>query len=93
MINNGYCTEGGTWTRTAITDHWILSPACLAIPPLQHGCFILNRAKDGIWTRDPHLGKVVLYRWATFAWLIASANLIYYLIFQNLLRKIWKDNF
>ena len=25
------------------------------------------RAKDGIWTRDPHLGKVTLYHWATFA--------------------------
>ena len=24
-------------------------------------------AKDGIWTRDPHLGKVMLYPWATFA--------------------------
>ena len=28
------CTEGGTWTRTNITAHWILSPACLPIPPL-----------------------------------------------------------
>ena len=29
------CTEDGTWTRTDITVHWILSPACLPIPPLQ----------------------------------------------------------
>ena len=26
-------TRGGTWTRTAISGHRILSPACLPIPP------------------------------------------------------------
>ena len=31
-------------------------------------CYIISSgAKDGIWTRDPHLGKVMLYPWATFA--------------------------
>ena len=45
--------------------HWILSPTCLPIPPLEHDWY---GAKDGIWTRDPHLGKVMLYPWATFAW-------------------------
>ena len=28
--------------------HWILSPTCLPIPPLQHGIFSRFRAKDGI---------------------------------------------
>ena len=28
---------------------------------------VSSGAKDGIWTRDPHLGKVMLYPWATFA--------------------------
>ena len=28
-------TQDGTWTRTSITAHWILSPACLPIPPLE----------------------------------------------------------
>ena len=27
-----------------------------------------NGAEDGIRTRDPHLGKVVLYPWATSAY-------------------------
>ena len=38
-------------------EHRILSPACLPIPPLEH-----RRAGDGIRTRDPDLGKVVLYQ-------------------------------
>ena len=37
--------------------HRILSPACLPIPPLE-----LKRARNGIRTRDPDLGKVVLYQ-------------------------------
>ena len=28
-----FCTRSGTWTRTGITAHWILSPACL---PFHH---------------------------------------------------------
>ncbi len=61
--------------------HWILSPTCLPIPPLELACrghglgisrkiFALQkktltssvfRAKKGIRTLDPHLGKVMLY--------------------------------
>ncbi len=29
-------------------EHWILSPTCLPIPPLQPGIFLQCRAKDGI---------------------------------------------
>jgi hypothetical protein len=49
-----------------------LSPACLPIPPSRHPVekkpsnegFL--RAKDGIRTRDPDLGKVVLYQLSYF---------------------------
>ena len=33
LISQRLCTRGGTWTRTDITAHRILSPACLPIPP------------------------------------------------------------
>ena len=58
--------------------HKILSLACLPIPPLGHqpltrsGDHIVSeetvvwRAKDGIRTRDPDLGKVVLYQLSYF---------------------------
>ena len=51
--------------------HWILSPTCLPIPPperkqknadRQRFC----RAKNGIRTRDLHLGKVALYQLSYF---------------------------
>ncbi len=51
--------------------HRILSPACLPIPPSEHpvceqkrstSAPILFGARDGIRTRDPDLGKVVLYQ-------------------------------
>ena len=59
--------------------HRILSPACLPVPPpgrrecgcervrkktlWREGCF---GAKDGIRTRDPNLGKVMLYQLSYF---------------------------
>ena len=58
--------------------HKILSLACLPIPPLGHqpltrsGDHIVSeetvvwRAKDEIRTRDPDLGKVVLYQLSYF---------------------------
>ena len=63
-------TRGGTWTRTDITAHRILSPACLPIPPPGRPKKVstvlipcLERwARDEIRTRDPNLGKVVLYQ-------------------------------
>ncbi len=39
--------------------HRILSPACLPIPPLER---LKNRARNETRTRDPDLGKVVLYQ-------------------------------
>ena len=45
-------------------EHRILSPACLPIPPLEQ---VMRGASEGIRTLDPHLGKVMLYPWATLA--------------------------
>ena len=44
--------------------HKILSLACLPIPPPGRALslFQKNRARNGIRTRDPDLGKVVLYQ-------------------------------
>ena len=47
--------------------HKILSLACLPIPPLGHLLIkSKNKAKDEIRTRDPDLGKVVLYQLSYF---------------------------
>ena len=63
-IVRSFCTQGGTWTRTGITTHWILSPACLPIPPLKQ--IFWYRAKNGVRTRDLDLGKVALYQLSYF---------------------------
>ena len=101
-----FCTRSGNRTRTTFKGHRILSPACLPVPPsergllyfkqkfpLQEGIFI--GAKDEIRTRDPDLGKVVLYQLSYFRVLV-SANIcrkailtsffyFFYLLFYNLL--------
>ena len=38
-------TRGGTWTRTDISVHWILSPACLPIPPPEQNDIYLNKKR------------------------------------------------
>ena len=66
--------------------HWILSPTCLPIPPLQHAPTALStsllyfksyRAKNGIRTRDLHLGKVALYQLSYFRGLFMNAQYCY----------------
>ena len=44
-------------TGTVITHRRILSPVRLPVPPPRHN----SKAENGFRTRDPHLGKVVLY--------------------------------
>ncbi len=51
--------------------HYPLKVACLPIPPPGHVDFEqkllqANRAKNGTRTRDPDLGKVVLYQLSYF---------------------------
>ena len=62
-------TQSRTWTGTAIFCRGILSPLCLPIPPSGQIKWILIRsgADNESRTRDPNLGKVVLYHWAISA--------------------------
>ena len=73
-----FCTRDGSRTHTSITAQGILSPQCL---PFHHsspydkktGLAIVAQprsywAENGIRTRDPHLGKVMLYHWAISAY-------------------------
>ena len=47
--------------------HYPLKVACLPIPPPKHFGFTNFRgAKNGTRTRDPNLGKVVLYQLSYF---------------------------
>ena len=46
-------------TGTVITHRRILSPVRLPVPPPRR-CYF-GKAENGVRTRDPHLGKVVLY--------------------------------
>ena len=66
-------------------EHRILSPACLPIPPPGRDCQekkpssegLVLRAKDGIRTRDPDLGKVVLYQLSYFrVWVCKFINIL-----------------
>ena len=64
--------RGGGRTRTSLAAHKILSLACIPIsPPGQwkkkpSPAGWLSRAEDEIRTRDPHLGKVMLYQLSYF---------------------------
>ena len=55
------CTEAGLEPARA-NAHRILSPACLPIPPLER-----RLERETIRTRDPDLGKVVLYQLSILA--------------------------
>ena len=62
------CTRSGTWTRTGITAHWILSPACLPIPPsepLWQG--IKKERKTGFEPATSTLARLRSTNWAIFA--------------------------
>ena len=101
------CTRDGTWTHTAITDHWILSPACLPIPPLEQ-----PTAKYSNWYRierktgfEP--ATLTLARWCSTPELLsrslsvkrtwhltvlnARANLIYFYQSQSLFWNFYTD--
>ena len=59
-------------------------------PPLSHSCIVLFcclRARDGIRTRDPRLGKAILHHWATRAFCVlfigTHINILYVVIFVN----------
>ena len=60
------CPGWGLNPHSRLSGNRILSPACLPVPPPGHAGGDIerggNRARNGIRTRDPNLGKVVLYR-------------------------------
>ena len=73
MINRDIRTRSGTWTRTPIQAQDFKSGVSTnstirATPDWTVGLqsffrtFVVWRARNGIRTRDPDLGKVVLYQ-------------------------------
>ena len=54
-----YNAEDRNRTGTVITHRRILSPVRLPVPPPR--LIAMAKAENGVRTRDPHLGKVVLY--------------------------------
>ena len=67
---------------TQPNGHYPLKVACLPIPPPGHVlshtvCIDENRAKNGTRTRDPNLGKVVLYQLSYFRDCDAKVGIIF----------------
>ena len=56
-----YYAEDRNRTGTVITHRRILSPVRLPVPPPRRCSLVFRKAENGVRTRDPHLGKVVLY--------------------------------
>ena len=46
QINKAFSTRSGTWTRTTVAGHWILSPTCLPIPPSERKFIKLSEKRD-----------------------------------------------
>ena len=62
------CTRSGTWTRTGIAAHWILSPACLPIPPSEPLWWgIKKERKTGFEPATSTLARLRSTNWAIFA--------------------------
>ena len=61
MINSSMQYLKGDLNPHSCNSQWILSPSCL---PFHHSGSL--RAKNGTRTRDPNLGKVVLYQLSYF---------------------------
>ena len=65
-VKSRFCTRGGTWTRTPIQAQdfksGVSTDSTTRAKYNQKDCRQNNGAGDGIRTRDPDLGKVVLYQ-------------------------------
>ena len=85
--------------RHAFKGQGILSPSCLPIPPLRHlhkksrlpsgPCGAENETR----TRDPDLGKVVLYQLSYFRFANCAAKVQLFSIPQAILRKKFHFSF
>ena len=56
------------------------------------GCFSLFRAKDEIRTRDPHLGKVMLYQLSYFR-LFQSKTFVFKSVCKDSITSIFANHF
>ena len=94
LNNNG--ARSRTWTGTVLLPGDFKSPASTNFAiraynflPLYYVSIKLNGAGDEVRTRDPNLGKVVLYHWATPAHFFCWAEIIagYFLN----VKPFWKE--
>ena len=81
--------------RHAFKGQGILSPSCLPIPPLRH-LHKKSRTESGpcgaeneTRTRDPDLGKVVLYQLSYFRLRIARQKYNFFQCRKQLMEKIY----
>ncbi len=79
----------------------ILSPSCLPIPPFEHP--FKERAENETRTRDPNLGKVMLYQLSYFRIFLTGANVgsfiirskhlhrfLYFILFLRVLFRLFR---
>ncbi len=79
----------------------ILSPSCLPIPPFEHPR--RERAENETRTRDPNLGKVMLYQLSYFRIFLTGANVgsfiirskhlhrfLYFILFLRVLFRLFR---
>ena len=70
----------------------ILSPSCLPIPPFEHPR--RERAENETRTRDPNLGKVMLYQLSYFRIFSTGAKIMSFLVSAKLsIKKVWQKIF
>ncbi len=70
--------------------HYPLKVACLPIPPPGQAfqTFVGNRAKNGTRTRDPDLGKVVLYQLSYFR-ILSRGEPLFAMLFGRLVTETY----
>ena len=65
----------------------ILSPSCLPIPPFEHPYKKKKRAENETRTRDPNLGKVMLYQLSYFRIFSTGAKISSLLLTAKLFQR------
>ena len=69
----------------------ILSPSCL---PFHHSSILSKRAENETRTRDPNLGKVMLYQLSYFRIFSTGAKIMSFLVSAKLsIKKVWQKIF
>ena len=96
------CTRGGTWTRTNIAAHRILSPACLPVPPpgqpeklstVWGPCHFLSERRDSNPRPRPWQGRALpaelLSHFLPHYFTNGSANIIGLIVSAQMILKIF----